>query len=1002
MDDRWTSPDGGPSPSESGRETDAEPAADDRKGPYTIPRAAPDSRPSEGRLFDSSGLPNPGAPVSGAGAAQGTGGGTAEDGGEGDGPAPAAAPGSGAPQDSAESGFSGSGDTDETAAFAEVSGAASGTGRSEPDGPGAGFGGSGSDGADSAGPAYPGTGADSGSAGGGLWSGGASGADPYSGGSSSIGGDSAAGRPWEHSPSEGSASGADYASGSASDSGPGESAFSADTADSADHGPAGAAGSAGYGAAAGSSDFGSAAGGDRYGSGSATGWGRGSEQDGYGSGPAGADSPGRDAPGDRYGTSGTAAAGYGSGSRAADPYGSGSAPGGSTSPYGAAGAGAAGTDSTSVFPAAGPGQDAPGQAGAQSAAGPAEAPYDPYGPYGPYGGRPAPSGPQQPYAAGPSGPQQPFTAEPSGPQASAAAGGFGPGEPRGDAGPGTPPPPSSHYAEGYGDEAPRKKSRKGLFIGIGAVLLVLALAGGVTGWYLFGRGPGPDETAAAFAAGWTEQDAEAMAAAAAGDPAAVLDPIVDNLGVEATAIELGEVTEGEDQTASAPFTATLSLKNAGDWTYESTMDLVREDGEWKVDFSPATVHPELSEGSTLVRGNVWGDRGRILAADGSPIDTQDTSESVQMLTGSVGTATAEDLERLGPAYAEGDPAGASGLQATYEERLAGKASISIRVAEEGAEEEVAADPEAPALETLEGEPGQDVTTTIDPALQGAASSAVSGASKPTALVAIRPSTGEIVASANNTPGFNRAFEGQYAPGSSFKIVTYEALLENGLTTDATMDCPKEAMGFTNAGDAKYGKQTVTEAFATSCNTALVQDVANRLDGSTLTAAAEMFGMNQEMKLGVPTHEPSFPTPDSTGMLAAQSIGQGQILTTPLHMATVPAAVADGSWRAPALVSDPEPKDLPEPTAIPQAETLRPMMRAVITDGTAEDAGFKGEVFGKTGSAEFGTAENEDDELDTHAWMVGYKGDVAFAVVVEGGGGGGSVAGPIGAKFTNSL
>ena len=80
------------------------------------------------------------------------------------------------------------------------------------------------------------------------------------------------------------------------------------------------------------------------------------------------------------------------------------------------------------------------------------------------------------------------------------------------------------------------------------------------------------------------------------------------------------------------------------------------------------------------------------------------------------------------------------------------------------------------------------------------------------------------------------------------------------------------------------------------------------------------------------------------------------------------------------------------------------MRAVITDGTAKDLPFQGEVHGKTGTAEYGTAEDadEDDELPSHAWMVGYKGDVAFAVVVEGGGGGSAVAGPLAVKFTNAL
>ncbi|WP_017594831.1 penicillin-binding transpeptidase domain-containing protein [Nocardiopsis potens] len=635
---------------------------------------------------------------------------------------------------------------------------------------------------------------------------------------------------------------------------------------------------------------------------------------------------------------------------------------------------------------------------------------------------PPPGGP--PAGGAPPNGTPPFGSAPFG-----AAGGAASGAPAGgpDSGPhgslsgdgrAFPPPPAPpgpggpHRGEGVPAPAPqapegpeeKKRSRKGLLIGIGAGVLVLALAGGVTGWYVLARPSGPEQAAASYAGAWSEQDYKAMSALTAGGGVQdVLGPLQENLGVEKSSIEVGEVVEEGDDAAEAPFTATLSLSNAGDWTYEGSFSLIRDGAEWKVDFEPSSVHPDLTEGTTLVRANVWGERGHILAADGSRLDTEDASGSVQMLTGQVGAATAEDLERLGPAYKEGDPTGLGGIQQQYEERLAGEVSTSIRVAETGSEEEAAADPDAPVVGTVKGRPGKDVTTAIDPELQSAAAAAVSTGGKPTALVAVRASTGEVVAVANNSADFNRAFDGQYAPGSSFKIVTYESLLEKGLSPSDTMSCPKEALGFKNAGDAAYGEQSVTEAFATSCNTALVQDVVNRISGADLTATAELFGMNADLNIGVPTREPSFPDPaGDSGLLAAQSIGQGQIISTPLHMATVPAAIADGSWRSPALVTDPELPDKPKPAAIPHAEALRPMMRAVVTEGTAKKAGFQGEVYGKTGSAEFGTATGEDDELATHAWMVGYKGDIAFAVVVEGGGGGGSVAGPVGAKFTNTF
>lgn len=255
--------------------------------------------------------------------------------------------------------------------------------------------------------------------------------------------------------------------------------------------------------------------------------------------------------------------------------------------------------------------------------------------------------------------------------------------------------------------------------------------------------------------------------------------------------------------------------------------------------------------------------------------------------------------------------------------------------------------------TIEGTPGQDVTLSIDLEVQQAAVDAVIGQRKTTALVAIRPSTGEVLAVANVPGGFNRALEGQYAPGSTFKIISYDALLSAGIGMDATMDCPEtvtvEGWSFKNAEDAAYGEQSVMEAFATSCNTALISEVVNRLDAVSLTAAAERYGFNRDLNLGVPALTPSFPTPDNATLLAASSIGQGQILTSPLHMATVPAAVADGHWRPPLLVTDPVPADLPDPVPVAAAEHLRAMMRAVVTDGTAKNVGFSGEVYGKTGT-----------------------------------------------------
>ena len=568
---------------------------------------------------------------------------------------------------------------------------------------------------------------------------------------------------------------------------------------------------------------------------------------------------------------------------------------------------------------------------------------------------------------------------------------------------------ADHGAGPGPDEKPPGKSRKGLLIGVGSGVLVLALIGGAIGWYVW-QMPEPEEATAAFASSWENQDYEALAETTRGDDAAeILGGIDAGLGVDSIDVNVGQPSvEGGE--GSASYEVTVSLTNADDWGWEGELPLVREDGEWWIDFSPEVAYPGLGEGQVLARTAVWGERGHILAADGSRLDTPEVSGSLQMIAGSLGEADEDDIERLGPAYSVGDTIGVDGLQRTHEEHLAGEAATTIVMvdAEEAQGEGSVEATEENTVATLDGSDGEDITTSIDPNVQNTAASAIMGADDPAGLVALRPSSGEILAAVNVPGGFNRAFEGQYPPGSAFKIVSYSALLDNGLSTDATMDCPEEydlgGWPFRNAGEAEYGTQSVTEAFATSCNTALVAELGDRVSGEQLQASAEQFGMNQPLDIGVTTHEPVFPAVDSATMLGSQGIGQGQILTSPLHMATLPAAIADGSWRHPVLVNDPEPADLPEPTPIANAEAIRPMMRAVITDGTAKDLDFQGEVFGKTGTAEFGTAEDadEDDELPSHAWMVGYKGDVAFAVVVDGGGGGSSVAGPLAESFANGL
>lgn len=366
--------------------------------------------------------------------------------------------------------------------------------------------------------------------------------------------------------------------------------------------------------------------------------------------------------------------------------------------------------------------------------------------------------------------------------------------------------------------------------------------------------------------------------------------------------------------------------------------------------------------------------------------------------GRVGEVTAERLADLKSPYVVGDDVGLSGLEAAYERQLAGAPSGDVRT--------VAADG-APVRTVFhfDGVAPQPVRLTIDPATQAAAEQALVGVTQPAALVAIDAATGGVraVVSRPLSEEFNRALAGQYPPGSTFKVVTTAALLTGGAQVEAPVTCPPETtvggQKFVNFEGESLGPTTVRNAFAHSCNTAFVGLVAG-VAPETLAAASASFGFGRpypEFKL--PVAGGRFPAPTDAAEKASEAIGQGQVVASPLHMASVAAAVAGGSWRPPRLLAD-GPAGTPETGLTPAvAASLRDLMGEVVRTGTGTAAAVPGQqIAGKTGTAEIGGA----DPSQTHAWFIGFRGTLAFAVIVERGGVGGRVAAPIAAKFLSAL
>jgi cell division protein FtsI/penicillin-binding protein 2 len=200
--------------------------------------------------------------------------------------------------------------------------------------------------------------------------------------------------------------------------------------------------------------------------------------------------------------------------------------------------------------------------------------------------------------------------------------------------------------------------------------------------------------------------------------------------------------------------------------------------------------------------------------------------------------------------------------------------------------------------------------------------------------------------------------------------------------------------FRNAEPAASRRMTLTRAFAESCNTAFVR-LAAELPDTALAEAARLYGFGLGQPLPVSSVGGAAPAPTSDAEAAAAAIGQGRVTSSPLHMASVAAAVASGTWRQPRVL----PCDSCEERAVPVAAQLRPMMRAVVRYGTGTKASAPGgPVHGKTGTAEHG----QGSPPPTHAWFVGWQGTTAFAVFVEEGSSGGRVAAPVAARFLRLL
>ncbi|MFC7375698.1 penicillin-binding transpeptidase domain-containing protein [Brachybacterium sp. GCM10030268] len=364
--------------------------------------------------------------------------------------------------------------------------------------------------------------------------------------------------------------------------------------------------------------------------------------------------------------------------------------------------------------------------------------------------------------------------------------------------------------------------------------------------------------------------------------------------------------------------------------------------------------------------------------------------------GSLREATKEDIDGSDGEIEAGDYVATGGVVSARHDELVGTPGVDV----------VAVDSEAGSersLHSVEPTDGADVATTLDDDLQRLATDAIADEDAPSAVIAMQPSTGDVLASALGPTGqeYPIGLVGQYAPGSTFKTVTALSLLRAGLTPDSTVECPEtatvEGRSFKNADSLSpdlFGSMPLRQAIAHSCNTAMLLQY-DTVDQSSLADAATTLGIGQEAPDGLEAFMGSIDPEDTGTEHAAAMMGQGRVLTSPLAMATVLASVQNGSTVSPRILADDDsaPAEVPTPLTEDETSQMQELLRGVVTDGSLDDfADMPGDpVIGKTGTAEY-TDENGD--LALHSWVIVAQGDLVVAAFVEDGSYGSVTAGPI--------
>jgi len=442
-----------------------------------------------------------------------------------------------------------------------------------------------------------------------------------------------------------------------------------------------------------------------------------------------------------------------------------------------------------------------------------------------------------------------------------------------------------------------------------------------------------------------------------------------------------------------------------------TADLEIPYSEGGIAWAPSLVFPGLRRGEHLENRVELAPRAPILAGDGSPLASGPADQREHPLggaaidvTGEMGLAAGEELPVLARrGFPPNTPVGVSGLERAFNARLAGRpGGLLLAVADSSSSSRV--------IGKSGPRPGAAVKTTIDPDLQLSAVSALAG--RAGGITVLDARNGDVRALAG------QAFSAPQPPGSTFKTVTTTAALQKGVVSlddeFPILDGVNVGGRFISNANGEYCGGTFREAFAESCN-ADFAPLGPKIGNSALVATAERFGFNspptlyaQRIVEEVDPPESTIPTEIGDDLdLGVSAIGQGEVLATPLQMASIAQTIANGGVRMPtSIVANrklrPEAKPVQVASRKITAE-LAELMVGVVTDGTGFAAAIpEAQVAGKTGTAELGPRPGQEDEEEPEqikdAWFLAFapadRPRLAVGVLlIEAEAAGGEVAAP---------